>query len=80
MKKVLYIGLDVHKETIVIATAAEGRKEAREFKTIPSDYTRLLKAVRLLTPRGVAWWYAMRRGQRDTAFIDGFGRRASIVG
>jgi transposase len=52
MKKVLYIGLDVHKETIVIATAAEGREEAREFKTIPSDYTRLLKVVRLLTPKG----------------------------
>ncbi len=52
MKKVLYIGLDVHKETIVIATANEGRQPAREFKTIPSDYTRLLKAVRLLTPEG----------------------------
>ncbi|MEA1938688.1 MAG: IS110 family transposase [Pseudomonadota bacterium] len=52
MKKVLYIGLDVHKETIAIATAAEGRQPAKEFKTIPSDYTRLLKAVRLLTPKG----------------------------
>jgi len=52
MKKVLYIGLDVHKETIVIATADEGRQSAREFKTIPSDYTRLLKAVWLLTPKG----------------------------
>ena len=52
MKKLLYIGLDVHKETITIATADEGRQAAKEFKTIPSDYTRLLKAVRLLTPKG----------------------------
>ena len=52
MKNVLYIGLDVHKETITIATAKEGREEAKEFKTIPSDYARLLKAVRRLTPKG----------------------------
>jgi len=52
MTKVVYVGLDVHKETITIATANEGREPAREFKTILSDDARALKVVRLLTPKG----------------------------
>ncbi len=52
MKKVVYIGLDVHKDSIAIAVAQEDREAAREFKTIACDYMRVLKAVRLLTPEG----------------------------
>ena len=52
MKKIRYIGLDVHKETITIATADEGREPAMLFKTIPSDAKRLLASLRLLTPKG----------------------------
>jgi len=52
MTKVRYIGLDVHKETITIATADEGRGPAREFATIPSDARRLLTRLRRLTPQG----------------------------
>lgn len=50
MTKVRYIGLDVHKDSITIATADEGRDAAQGFKTIANDATRLLKALRLLTP------------------------------
>ncbi len=50
--KVRYIGLDVHKDTIVIAVADEGRQEARVWKTIPYDTTRLLKALKLLQKEG----------------------------
>jgi len=43
-----YIGLDVHKETIVIAVADAGRGEAKAWKTIPYDLPRLVKAIALL--------------------------------
>jgi len=45
---VRYIGLDVHKETIVIAVADAGRKSAQAWKTIPYDLPRLVKAIALL--------------------------------
>jgi len=45
---VRYIGLDVHKETIVIAVADSGRGPAQAWKTIPYDLPRLVKAVALL--------------------------------
>lgn len=46
--KLRYIGLDVHKETIVIGIAEEGRGEARVFNTIPYDLTRLVKTMEFL--------------------------------
>lgn len=52
MTKVRYIGLDVHKDSITIATADGGRSPAKKFKTIANDGIRLLKALRLLTPEG----------------------------
>jgi len=51
MTKVRYIGLDVHKETIVIATADAGREPAMKLATIPSDARRLLVRLRTLTPK-----------------------------
>ena len=47
-KNLLYVGLDVHKDSIVIAVAHEGREAAAKWKTIPNDWTRLVKALRLL--------------------------------
>lgn len=52
MTKVRYIGLDVHKDSITIAMADEGREPARGFKTIANDPTRLLKILRVITPKG----------------------------
>ncbi len=49
--KVRYIGLDVHKETIVIAVADAGRDEAKAWKTIPYDLPRLVKAIALLAEK-----------------------------
>jgi len=46
--KVRYIGLDVHKETIVIAVADAGRGPAQAWKTIPYDLPRLVKSIALL--------------------------------
>ncbi|NQT14413.1 MAG: transposase, partial [Planctomycetes bacterium] len=52
MTKVRYIGLDVHKDSITIAMADEGREPARGFETIANDATRLLKILGVLTPKG----------------------------
>jgi transposase len=45
---VVYVGLDVHKDSIVIAFAREGREPAEVWKTIPNDGVRLRKALKLL--------------------------------
>ncbi len=49
--KLRYIGLDVHKETIVIAVADAGRGPAKAWKTIPYDLSRLVKAIGLLAKK-----------------------------
>jgi transposase len=49
---VVYVGLDVHKDTIVIAVARGGREAAVNWKTIPNDGVRLRKALKMLTKNG----------------------------
>jgi transposase len=49
---VVYVGLDVHKDSIVIAVAREGREEASKWKTIPYDAVRLVKALKVLLKEG----------------------------
>lgn len=45
---VVYVGLDVHKDSIAIAVARQGRKAAEKWKTIPYDGVRLRKALKML--------------------------------
>jgi transposase len=45
---VVYVGLDVHKQSITIAFAREGREAAENWKTIPNDGVRLRKALQML--------------------------------
>ncbi len=47
-----YVGLDVHKDSISIAVAEEGRSEARFLKRIPNSGARLLRALRTLGDLG----------------------------
>ena len=49
---VVYVGLDVHKDSIVIAVAREGREAAENWKTIPYDGVRLRKALKMLVKKG----------------------------
>jgi transposase len=49
---VVYVGLDVHKDSIVIAFAREGRQAAENWKTIPNDGVRLRKALKMLVADG----------------------------
>ena len=49
-----YVGLDVHKDTTVIAVAEDGRTgEQRLYGTISSDLHALEKALRKLGGEGV---------------------------
>jgi len=48
MRKLHFIGLDVHKDSISIAVAAEGREEARVLATVPNEVRALIKQLRRL--------------------------------
>jgi transposase len=52
MTKVRYVGLDVHKDSIVIAVADEGREEARDVGEFPADWHSLHKQLRRLERGG----------------------------
>jgi len=47
-----YVGLDVHKDSISIAVAEEGREAPRFLKRIPNDTTRLMRVLRSLGDAG----------------------------
>jgi transposase len=49
---VVYVGLDVHKESIAMGVARAGREAAESWKTIPHDGVRLRKALRMLVRKG----------------------------
>jgi transposase len=49
-KSLIYVGLDVHQETIVIARAI-GKQRAEVVKKIPNDWVKLLKALDGLGPK-----------------------------
>jgi transposase len=48
MKRVVYVGLDVHKDSVSIAVARQGREPAETWKTVPYDGVRLRKALKML--------------------------------
>lgn len=52
MTRVVYVGLDVHKDSITIAVARQGREPAETWKTIPHDGVRLRKALKMLVKKG----------------------------
>jgi transposase len=49
--KMQYVGLDVHKDSIVIAVAEEGRKPGRVVGTVPYEMKALRKVLDKLGPR-----------------------------
>ena len=49
---VVYVGMDVHKDSITIAVAREGREAAETWKTIPNDGARLRRALKQLVREG----------------------------
>ena len=49
---VIYVGMDVHKDSIVIAVARDGREPAEGFSTITNDWAKLRKTLKLLVKNG----------------------------
>ena len=52
MEKVRFVGLDVHKDSIAIAVAEQGRGEPAVLATIPSETQALVKQLKRLGPVG----------------------------
>jgi transposase len=52
MTSVVYVGLDVHKDSITVAVARQGREAAEAWKTVPYDGVRLRKALKRLVRNG----------------------------
>ncbi len=50
MSKLRYVGLDVHKDTIVMAVAEEGQGEAKVLGAFPHDVAKLIKRLVKLEP------------------------------
>ena len=53
MSKVRYVGLDVHKESIVDAVAESGNSPAEVLCIVPHDVPKLLKVVKKLAADGI---------------------------
>ena len=61
-ENVRYVGLDVHKDTITMAVAEEGRGDARVVATIPNSIVPLLKQLRRL---GLGEFAVLLRSRTD---------------
>ena len=49
---VIYVGMDVHKDSIAIATAEEGNNPPQKLGMIPNDWPKLHKMLKNLTKHG----------------------------
>ena len=61
MKKILYVGMDVHKESISIACVAEG-EDIRHYGTIPNHLTALDSIARKLAGTGKIPYFVYEAG------------------
>jgi transposase len=62
MKKVLYVGLDVHKETISAAVAVRNEDEVRYVGTIPNNSVALDSLIRKMTSSGGIPYFVYEAG------------------
>jgi transposase len=70
MTKVVYVGLDVHAETIAVATADEGRNGEVRFHGVIANTVEALKALSArLSRNGTQPDFAMKLGLAATACI-----------
>ena len=67
--RITYVGLDFHKESIVVAVASGGlRGEVREYGRIANTATALDRLLRKLGGEGMTLRFATRRGRAVMAF------------
>ena len=81
---VRYVGLDVHKESITLAVADQGRDAAKEYCTVPNDLHHVLKALaRLGAKKELRCCYEAGptgyEGSRHRKGPPSRGRRISLV-
>ena len=69
MKKVLYVGMDVHKESIVVATAPLGDTEAQLYGKIGGTLEALDKLVKKMDKPDVELHLSMKPAPAVTSFI-----------
>jgi transposase len=50
MGNVRYVGLDVHKDSIVMSVAEAGNAEAKVLGTFPNDINKIIKQLKKLSP------------------------------
>jgi transposase len=50
MSNVRYVGLDVHKDSIVMSVAESGNAEAKVLGTFPNDINKIMKQLKKLSP------------------------------
>ena len=50
MSNVRYVGLDVHKDSIVMSVAESGNAEAKVLGTFPNDINKIIKQLKKLSP------------------------------
>lgn len=62
MKKILYVGLDVHKESISVAVAGKGEEEVRYSKTIPNNPAAVESLIRTMTGTGAVPCFVYEAG------------------
>ena len=68
MSKLRDVGLDVHKDTIVMAVAEEGQGEAKVLGTFPHDVAKLIKRLIKLEP-DVSRLRVLLRGGADRVWV-----------
>ena len=69
----------VHKDSIVIAIAREGREEAETWQTIPYDGVKLLKVLKSLATKGETLRVCYEAAPPDSGCAAAFAKRASIA-
>ena len=67
--RIRYVGLDVHKEWVVVAIAEGGiRGDVREYGRIANTVSALDRLMRKLVDSGERLRYAMRQGRAAMVF------------
>ena len=75
----VYVGLDVHKDTIAVAVALPGREEPEYRGEIKNQRKSLLRLIRSLSPHGEVVSFCYEAGPCGYGCIGRSSRRATIV-
>ena len=72
---ILFIGMDVHKESIVITLADDDRSEVRRYGSIGGTMRDFKKTLRKLVSTGKDLFFCYEAGPCVTSYIDSLSLR-----